>query len=247
MSLLPKERTPKIRDISNTTMLIYGPPKIGKSTFASKFPDALFLPTEPGLNHLEVFQAPADGTGIGSWSQLLEILAEVSSAINGGEFPFKTIVMDTIDAAYSMCVDHVCAELKINSPGDLAHGRAWGIINNEIKRVLTKLAKLPVGLILTSHAEEKELTERGVKRNKTVPTTTGSCRKLVNALVDMILLVDNVYIYDDAGQVTGEKRVIKTKGNASFDAGDRTGKLPEQIDLDFDEFYSAYLAATEEN
>lgn len=38
------------RDLSGYITLIYGPPKIGKSTFGSKMPSPLFLAFEKGLN-----------------------------------------------------------------------------------------------------------------------------------------------------------------------------------------------------
>jgi hypothetical protein len=40
---LPKEKTQPSRDLTAKTTLLYGPPKIGKSSLASKFPGAVFL------------------------------------------------------------------------------------------------------------------------------------------------------------------------------------------------------------
>jgi GTPase SAR1 family protein len=53
---LPEKVKPKVMDFREYKFLIYGDPGSGKSTFASKFPDAIFIPTEPGLNFLEVNQ-----------------------------------------------------------------------------------------------------------------------------------------------------------------------------------------------
>ena len=37
-----------------------------------------------------------------------------------------------------------------------------------------------------------------------------------------------------------QRRVVRTKPNMHYEAGDRTGRLPEVIDLDFAKFVAAY-------
>jgi hypothetical protein len=39
------------------------------------------------------------------------------------------------------------------------------------------------------------------------------------------------------------RRVIRTKPSLYYEAGDRTGRLPETIDLDFKQFLEAFTAA----
>ncbi|HOK47887.1 MAG TPA: AAA family ATPase, partial [Bryobacteraceae bacterium] len=63
---LPTKKTPPRANLGDYSILIYGPTKIGKTTLASQFPEALFLATEPGLNALEAYQIP-----ITSWDGLL--------------------------------------------------------------------------------------------------------------------------------------------------------------------------------
>jgi len=40
------------------------------------------------------------------------------------------------------------------------------------------------------------------------------------------------------------RRVIRTKPSLYYEAGDRTGRLPETLDLDFGKFKESYNAAT---
>ena len=40
------------------------------------------------------------------------------------------------------------------------------------------------------------------------------------------------------------RRVIRTKPSLYYEAGDRTGRLPETLDLDFSSFLEAFNAAT---
>jgi len=54
--MLPTKKTPPKQDLAGLTVLVYGPSKIGKSTWCSQADGALFLATEPGLNALEVYR-----------------------------------------------------------------------------------------------------------------------------------------------------------------------------------------------
>jgi hypothetical protein len=221
--VLPIEKTvgrPQLRDLS---VLLYGPSKVGKSTWCSRIPDALFLATEPGLNALEVFQVP-----ITSWGDFLA----ACSAIEAGDHPFKIIVIDTIDNLHRLASEHVRAKLGIEHEADAGYGKGFSMVNDELHRVLTKLAFLPYGLILVSHSEEREITTRTGKITRSVPSLPDKARRLVLALVDMILFVE---IEDGPTP----RRVVRTKPHARYDAGDRTGRLPATLDLDYEAFRKA--------
>ncbi len=224
--MLPKTKTKPKNLLSDLTALVFGPSKIGKSTWCSKAENALFLATEPGLNALEVFQSP-----ITCWEDLLQACAEIAE----GKHDFKTNVIDTVDNAYKMCADYVCKKFKIEHESDLGYGKGYALINNEFQRVLNKLAFLPYGLILISHSQEKEIETRTGKHTRIVPTLPDKARKLVTGLVDLILFCDLEMKPGDDGKPAWQ-RVMRTKPSPNYDAGDRTGRLPEVIPLDFPTF-----------
>ena len=203
---------------------------VHNSSWCSQADSALFLATEPGLNALDVYQAP-----IQSWDQLLAAGSEIAE----GKHSFKTIVIDTIDNAYRMCAEHVCAKFKIEHESDLGYGKGWALINNEFHRVLTKLAFLPYGLYLVSHSVEREIETRTGKYTRIVPTLPDKARKIVLGMVDLILYCDLEAVTDEEGKVS-YRRVMRTKPSPHYEAGDRTGRLPETIDLDFTKFTEAF-------
>ena len=83
ISALPTQPTkPSLKQIS---MLLYGAPKIGKSTFCSQIPSALFIDTEHGLSSLTVYKVE-----VNSWMDILETLALISK----GNHQFETIVIE---------------------------------------------------------------------------------------------------------------------------------------------------------
>ena len=98
---LPTEKAKPVTDLGKQTILIYAKPKLGKSTFASKAPNAIFFECEPGLNHLEVFKVPTY-----KWEDFLDACKLVAK----GDHPFKTVVIDTVDNAFKACSEFICAK-----------------------------------------------------------------------------------------------------------------------------------------
>ena len=230
MALLPKNRTKRKTSLSEQTVMLYGMPKAGKSGMCAQIPDALFLATEPGLNHLDVFQVP-----VNDWATFLTAAGELDK----GDHPFKTIVVDTVDNAYKFCTAHVCKQLGVKHPADMPYGKGYALVNNEFHRVMTKLAGLPCGLFLISHAVEREIESRTGKYHKTMPTLPDGARKILLGMTDIILFADLEADTAKDGSIT-YRRVLRTKPDRHFEAGDRTGKLPDPLPLDFDAFRSAF-------
>ena len=227
---LPTTKTKPSLDLTSKTILAYGPPKIGKSTFASRFPNALFFECEPGLSELEVFKIPTP-----NWPDFLAACKLVAA----GDHPFKTIVVDTVDNAFKFCSDFINEKHGVEYEGDLDHGKGWAFVKNEWHRVLTRLASLPYGLILISHAQDKQIKTRTDEYSKSQPSLPDRARGVVLGLVDMILFCDTVTRKAKDGTMTVE-RVIRTKPSPAYEAGDRTGRLPEMLPLDFDAFLKAF-------
>ena len=231
---LPTQKTPPRSAMADLTVLTYGPTKIGKSSWCSHAEGALFLSTEPGLNSLEVFQVP-----ITSWEELLATCAEIAE----GSHPYKTVIIDTLDNAFRMCADYVCRKFKIEHESDLGYGKGYTLINNEFGRVLNKLAFMPYGLYLVSHSQEIEIETRTGKYTKIVPTLPDKARKIVLGLVDMILYCDIETVTGPDNKMVAH-RIMRTKPSLYYEAGDRTGKLPDVIDLNYTKFIEAFNSKT---
>ena len=230
---LPTQRTQPVTGLDQQTILLYSAPKLGKSEWASRFPEAIFFECEPGLNHLEVFKVPTY-----NWEDFLAACKLVAE----GDHPFKTIVIDTADNAFKFCSEHVCGKHNIEYEGDMGHGKGWALVKNEWHRVLTRLASLPYGLILISHAQNKLIETRTGEFTKTQPSLPDRARNVVLGLVDMILYCDAVPRKDATEGVTID-RVMHTKPHPTYEAGDRTGRLPETLPLDYEAFVKAFTSA----
>ena len=198
-------------------MLLHGFPKIGKSTFGSQVGDALFLATEQGLDFLSVYKVD-----IPDWNTLLLAGQELDNSNK-----FKAVVLDTVNNAYQMCVDHICDKHNIRHPSDLEYGKGFGVVNHEFKRVITRLSHQNRGLLLICHSEEKTIKTTTAEITRVVPTLPRGPRDFLLGLVDVILFAEAVETEE------GTKRIIHASPSENWIAGDRTGKLPETMPLDY--------------
>ena len=82
-------------------VVVYGPEGIGKTLFASQFPDPLFIDTEGSTKSYDLART-ADPQ---SWTALMQQVQDVKR-----ERPCQTLVIDTADWAERLCIAHVCSK-----------------------------------------------------------------------------------------------------------------------------------------
>ena len=214
---LPQEKTPPKTNFGEMLTLLYGRPKIGKSTLLSNAPGALFLATEPGLNSLEVYQIP-----ITCWQEFNNAACDVLA----GGHDFKSIIIDTADWALNYCQQYICEQWKIKHPGDLPRGKGWSLITTEFMRVVNSLTNSGYGVYITSHAKDEEVEIRTGTYTRTVPTLSGKSGEQISGLVDIILFMDNDEYKDESGVVV-QQTVLRSKPARNYLAGDRSKRLPD--------------------
>lgn len=131
-------------------VVIYGPEGIGKSTFASKFPDPVFIDTEGSTNSMDVARLPKAS----SWQMLLDQVDYVRSHPT----MCKTLVIDTIDWAESMCIRHICDKHRKSGIEDFGYGNGYVYVKEELGKLLNQLTEVVeagVNVVLTLHVRGK--------------------------------------------------------------------------------------------
>lgn len=220
-------------------VVIYGPEGIGKSTFASRFPDPVFIDTEGSTNDMDVARLPRPT----SWIMLLEELQYVEK--NPGVC--KTLVIDTIDWAEQLCVEHICEKHNKSGIEDFGYGNGYVYTKEEFGRFLNKLTDVietGVNVVLTAHAQLRKFEqpdEMGAYDRwelKLGKKTQSQTSPLVKEWADMLLFC-NYKTYsiavDDKGKkhkAQGGKRVMYTCHHPCWDAKNRYN-LPEECELDY--------------
>ncbi len=240
---IPTVRPKPITDLHKQLTLIYAEPKRGKTTLAAGFPDSIFLATEAGLSSSDAmrWERPRGGYVIDRWCAtdkdpapgLVDAAREVVA-----DGRFKTVIIDTIGNACALADRHICerAGEEFRGDGKLGYGKGGTMVVNEMKRFLTGLSGTGIGVILIAHSTTKVITTPAGEIVKTRAHIPGDNKS--EDLYSLILGMCDLVLYLD--QESSGRRVIRTKPKLAYDAGDRSGRLPETIDCTYAALASAF-------
>lgn len=221
-------------------VLIYGPPKIGKSTLAATMdPDhTLVLDTEQGTGALEAFVQPIKSWGAANEDRTAfadTAFRGVVKALHEEEHPFSTVVVDTVDVLAQLAGDHVLNHLSGGRAAEYAHasdfeyGKGWNAWTEEFTLRVGALCRVVPNVVFISHADEKTMETRagGEYTVFTPALAPKGIRGFLTGFVDHILFAQ----LDDDGE-----RVLRTQPTRAFEAGGRTAlgaaKLPDPLPLE---------------
>ena len=207
---LPTAKTTPEDSAKQAKILLYGQPKIGKSTLAATFnaEKTLVMACEPGMGGIEAFVQP-----VGSWEEF----RETGAALAKGDHPFETVVVDTTDEAFRFCQDYTMKLHKIKHPSEMDFGAGWALLADEWRLRVAKLCSLGMSVIFISHAKDVKVEQRVGSITKTVPTLTGQAGKFLMGFCDFILFAT----FDEQGN-----RVMRTQPSEFYDAGQRLPQFP---------------------
>jgi hypothetical protein len=135
--------------------VLYGPPGVGKSTFASEAPNPIFIPCERGLDQITVAKFPTPQT-----------LAEFGSylkAIDEEPNDFQSMVIDTGDALELLIFDAVCKEGKVDSIEEYGGGwqKGYARARDYWARLLSRLIRMSEArtVLLIAHSHLRTVTD----------------------------------------------------------------------------------------
>lgn len=223
-------------------IVIYGPEGIGKSTFASQFPDPLFIDTEGSTKDMDLSRFEKAS----SWTMLTDQIRYV--IWNPGIC--RTLVVDTIDWAEQMCVADLCARSGKKGIEDFGYGNGYVYAKEEFGRFLNLLSDVidqGIHVVLTAHAQLRKFEqpdEMGAYDRwelKLGKKTQSQTSPLVKEWADMVLFanyktvvvnVDGQGAQKGKNKVQGGRRVMYTAHHACWDAKNRYG-LPEEVPFDY--------------
>lgn len=224
-ALLPEAKTAPSIDPLRKKLIVWGPPKVGKSTLVAGLDEnVLFLATEPGLDAMEVFKVD-----IATWEGFRRVCAEIAATVEAGTFTHPLIAIDTVDALALLCAEDVLTGLAGGKTGflhasDFDYGKGWSAIETEFKLRIAKLCNLGVGVVFISHLKEGTVKKpNGLEVTKLGPDVgQKGIRKWLLGFVDYIFMAD---LLDGEN---GTQHVIRTQPSELYEAGGRVpvGKEP---------------------
>lgn len=223
-------------------VIIYGPEGIGKSTFASKFPEPVFIDTEESTKEMDVARLPAPS----SWQMILEETQYVKDHPDC----CKTLVIDTADKAQQYAINTVLAEKQFGSIEDPGYGKGYVYVYEKFGKLLTYLDDVVnrgINVVITAHATMRKFEqpdEMGAYDRwemKLVNSKNCNASAMLREWADMVLFANYktmVVSVDKEGKkkkAQGEgRRVMYATHHSCWDAKNRYG-LPDMMDFDFSE------------
>lgn len=223
-------------------VVVYGPEGVGKSTFASKFPEALFIDTEDSTVNMDVARLPKPS----SWTMLRQHIDYVKNHSS----ICKTLIIDTADWAERLCIEHICSNANIKGTikgiEDFGYGKGYVYLEEEFGRLLNQLQEIidiGINVVITAHAEIKKIEQpeeiggydhwQMKLEKKTMP--------LLKEWADILLLanykvyvvnVDNQGAQKGKNKAQGGSRVMYTTHSPWWDAKNRHD-LPDELPFDY--------------
>ena len=160
----------------------------------------------------------------------------------------KTLVIDTIDWAESMCIRHICDKHRKSGIEDFGYGNGYVYVKEELGKFLNQLTEVVeagVNVVLTAHAQIRKFEqpdELGAYDRwelKLGKKTASQTSPLIKEWADMLLFANYKTFsiaVDDKGKkrkAQGGERVMYTTHNACWDAKNRYG-LPDEVPFSYD-------------
>ena len=170
------------RDLSGYITFIYGPPKVGKTTFGTRAPGHLLLAFERGYNALPGVMAQ----DITTWGEMKSVVRDLKKP--EVKAMFQTIIVDTADVAADACQKYICNQLGIENIGDGGWStNGWAKYKKEFEDTFRTLTQLGYAVIFISHAKEKTIKpQEGAEYQQIGSSIQSSAMSIIENMSDII-------------------------------------------------------------
>lgn len=172
--LTKKKRKPL--SINPGILLLYGAPKVGKTTVLSQLDNCLVIDTEKGSHMLEGYFLD-----VNSKEELLAFYTEASLGHN-----FKYFALDTIDKIVEWTEKDVKREYDIESINDLPYGKGFGLVRERVINNVKKLKSLADHIIVIGHRKTAASVDNSTAIEPESLDLSGKLKNLIMAQSDAI-------------------------------------------------------------
>lgn len=168
-------------------LILFGLPKVGKTTVLSTLENNLILDFENGSTYVDALKIKINN---------LKELKEVIKAIKEAGKPYKYITIDTITAIEDLAKP-VAITMYQNSPvfsskyadikdiTQLPNGSGWGFLRSAIETIVDMIGSAAENLIICGHVRDTALNE-GLDGNVKDLDLSGKIKRVLSARSDAI-------------------------------------------------------------
>ena len=212
----------KARRKSPKNMIIYGPPKIGKTTVLSQLDNCLIIDLEDGSDMVDALKIKVNN---------LKELADVGREIIKQGKPYKYIAIDTISKLEEWCEEEgkkiymktpMGKNFDTKNPGmsilALPNGAGYLYLRMAYKKWIDRLNLLADRIILVGHLKDKMLEKKGKEVSVKDLDLTGKIKQITCANADAV-----GYIYRE-----GDETMVSFNSLDDVTAGSRCDHLKGQ-------------------
>ena len=228
--------------------VLYGVHGIGKSTWAGKWPDAVFVPTEDGVSDLDVASFPLATELNTAYQAVIEL--------GSGDHEFKTAVVDSADWLERLIWKKVCSNEGKKAITDFPYGTGYGksaAIFADFLAALNCCRNCGMHVVIIAHCEIKRFENpEGDSYDRYVPKLHRDTAAMLQEWADEVLFAcykvnvrksEEGFNRERGVGVGAGERVIRTTERPAHLAKNRLN-LPDELTLDFDT-YSQFLPSFE--
>lgn len=178
--------------LNDKIFLFYGEQGTRKTTVAGNFEDSIIAAFEIGYK----FISGAIAQPIQTWTEFRNFLRNLKR--DDVKARYKTVVIDTVTIAYSMCTDYILSPLGVSDPGDLGYGKGWRAIRKEFEKAILSIPQMGYGLVLIAHADE--MVESSTETVKAKVDIDKRPAAIIKGLADFIFYTRKEYRDESEGR-----------------------------------------------
>ena len=184
---LPLKKLPKLtQDPKN--LILYGVPKIGKTSLLATLEDNLIIDLEEGSDYVEAMKVKIN---------TIKELNELCRAIKEASFPYKFITIDTVTALEEFAKPLALKMYKDSPLGSsfndddilhAPHGAGYGFLREAMQKIIYKLSACAPNIILVGHVKDKAIVTMGETQDSNIKELdlTGKTGRILAAKSDAI-------------------------------------------------------------
>ena len=237
-------------------VLFHGTNFIGKTTFASQAFGRCLLANLEDDKDVDMDKSPP----IKTWDEWQEFWAYCDQQSIKGDFPYRWIAIDTVDAMQRIIEKQICKEKSVESMADdkFSYGKGNKFIESMWDRVKFQLDWLHtergIGIILLAHSEAVKITPPDAPSyERWEPSVCEFARDLLCDWCQEVFFGSfrTYVVSEDAGfnrkrnmAAGGTERVIRTQPTAGIRAKNRL-QMPEEITEFSFEKYAEFFVPSE--
>jgi hypothetical protein len=183
--MLPKTKS-EIKRKNPKILLLYGKPKIGKTTVLAGLDNNLIIDLEQGTHFVESLNVEV--SNLNELKQLADEIKEAGS-------PYQYITVDTVTVLQEMVLGYAGSLYKQtvqgkNWQGDnilkLPNGGGYMYLQEAFFNVLNDISQLAENIILVGHLKDKLINKVGEELSASEIDLTGKIKSLLSAKADAV-------------------------------------------------------------